>query len=209
MVFDPLLKSHQKRINKVNQDTNLCLATGQSSIGESFLMGRGPSFAPMSKTQDWTSICTLMTAPMPPLRSCLLLAPAAVAVSATDKKKPASLPATRHTYPPTSSSSGQNKPAGSSTLGSTSAAAPGVTRASSVQGTAGCVGLVKGEPAASATAFSSGAASAATDGRVAAGVPAAAASIAAPPETHLQRMLLEAMANGSVASGISVENMIK
>lgn len=85
-----------------------------------------------------------------------------------------------------------------------------------MQGTAGSVGVtIKGEPAAvgaaaaAATAVGGGVVSAATGGRVAAAMPAAAASIAAAPETHLQRMLLEAMANGSVASGISVEEMIK
>ncbi len=44
---------------------------GQSPVGEAFLIGKGAPFA-LGQGSEWPSICRLLTAPLPPLRSCLL-----------------------------------------------------------------------------------------------------------------------------------------
>lgn len=38
---------------------------GQSPVGESFLLGKGPAGAPPSKFCEWLPICKLMAAPLP------------------------------------------------------------------------------------------------------------------------------------------------
>ena len=58
---------------------------GQSAIGESFIIGRGAA-DPSSGKGDWAAVCGVMTAPMPPLRSCLF----EVCVSDDDKQPKAS-----------------------------------------------------------------------------------------------------------------------
>lgn len=40
-------------------------------MGEAFLIGKGAPFA-LGQGSEWPAICRLLTAPLPPLRSCLL-----------------------------------------------------------------------------------------------------------------------------------------
>lgn len=65
---------------------------GQSSIGDSFLIGRGEAH---SSYGEWDAICELLTAPLPSLKSCLLAELAAVSPTS----RPAALPPTRASAP--------------------------------------------------------------------------------------------------------------
>ncbi|GIL55845.1 hypothetical protein Vafri_11347, partial [Volvox africanus] len=172
---------------------------GQSPIGEAFLIGKGP---PHTMQGEWRDVCRLMTARLLPLRCCLLDTPAA---PSEDGAAPA------HSGGNGGTAGGRVKDIGGAEaaaaipgrgLGKTSAA--GKPALAIVQTVGDCAGP-GADPGTSALPEGPALAKSGSSG----GAAAVAAQAERSGETHLQRMLLEAIANGSVTTGATVEALIR
>ncbi|GLI65409.1 hypothetical protein VaNZ11_008967 [Volvox africanus] len=172
---------------------------GQSPTGEAFLIGKGP---PHTMQGEWRDVCRLMTARLLPLRCCLLDTPAA---PSEDGAAPA------HSGVSDGTAGGRVKhiagadaAAAMPRRGVANTLATGKPALAIVQTVGDCAG-----PGADAdpSALSEG------PGLAKPGLSGGGAAVAAPAErggeTHLQRMLLEAIANGSVTTGATVEALIR